>query len=141
MQAVLAPVQFVAFLVSLWLILRYLSSGEGYAVATASVIVKTVLLYAIMVTGSLWEKDVFGRYLFAEPFYWEDVVSVLVLALHSAYLGAVAFAILTPKHEMFLALSAYAAYVVNATQFLVKLRIGRAQRRAHCNMPEERVCP
>ena len=41
-----------------------------------------------MITGSIWEKDVFGRYLFAPAFFWEDVFSMLVLALHTAYLAA-----------------------------------------------------
>ena len=41
-----------------------------------------------MVTGAIWEKVVFGRYLFAPAFFWEDVFSMLVLALHTAYLVA-----------------------------------------------------
>jgi 3-vinyl bacteriochlorophyllide hydratase len=41
-----------------------------------------------MITGSIWEKVVFGKYLFARPFFWEDVFSMLVLALHTAYLYA-----------------------------------------------------
>ena len=89
-QGVLAPLQFAIFLVSLALVLRTLSTGEGLLAAQASVVVKTLALYAIMVTGSIWEKDVFGRYLFAPAFYWEDAVSMLVLALHTAYLAALA---------------------------------------------------
>ena len=50
--------------------------------------VKTLVLYTIMITGSIWEKEVFGRYLFAPAFFWEDVFSMLVLALHTAYLAA-----------------------------------------------------
>ena len=87
-QGVLAPLQFVAFLISLVLVLRFLVSGEGLAAATVSVLVKTALLYTIMVTGSIWEREVFGVYLFARPFFWEDVVSLLVLALHTAYVAA-----------------------------------------------------
>jgi 3-vinyl bacteriochlorophyllide hydratase len=124
-QGVLAPLQFLVFLVSLGLILRYLSTGEGLLAATVSIVVKTLVLYAIMITGSLWERDVYGRYLFAGPFFWEDVVSILVLALHTAYLGALVFDALPAHHQMFLALAAYAAYVVNATQFLLKLRAAR----------------
>ena len=89
-QGVLAPLQFLIFLVSLILVLRYLYTGEGQSVATISVVVKTLALYAIMITGSIWEKVVFGRYLFAPAFFWEDVFSMLVLALHSAYLVALA---------------------------------------------------
>jgi 3-vinyl bacteriochlorophyllide hydratase len=127
-QAVLAPLQFAAFLVSLGLVLRFLGTGEGLAAATTSVVIKTLLLYAIMVTGSLWERDVFGRYLFARSFFWEDVVSMLVLALHTAYLAALVLDGLSPRGQMYLALAAYASYVINATQFLLKLRAARKER-------------
>jgi 3-vinyl bacteriochlorophyllide hydratase len=127
-QAVLAPLQFAVFLVSLWLVLRYLATGEGIAAATVSVVVKTLVLYAIMITGSLWEREVFGKYLFAPAFYWEDVVSMLVLALHTAYLVALTTDVVDVRQQMLLALAAYAAYVVNATQFVLKLRAARQQR-------------
>jgi 3-vinyl bacteriochlorophyllide hydratase len=87
-QGILAPLQFVVFLVSLGLVIRYLLTGNGFEAATASVIIKTLVLYAIMVTGAIWEKVVFGKYLFADAFFWEDVVSMLVIALHTAYLAA-----------------------------------------------------
>ena len=124
-QGVLAPLQFVIFLVSLYLVLRYLDSGTGYALATGSIVVKTLVLYTIMVTGSIWEKNVFGCYLFARPFFWEDVFSILVLALHTAYLLALVSGLLTAQQLMILALAAYGAYVVNAAQFLLKLRAAR----------------
>jgi 3-vinyl bacteriochlorophyllide hydratase len=126
-QGVLAPVQFAVFMVSLGLVLRYLATGEGLGAATASVVVKTVVLYAIMITGSIWERDVFGRYLFAPAFYWEDVVSMLVLALHTAYLAALFTGMLHARGQMILALAAYSAYVVNAAQFVLKLRAARLE--------------
>jgi 3-vinyl bacteriochlorophyllide hydratase len=126
-QGVLAPVQFLVFLVSLGLVLRYLMRGEGLAIATASVVVKTLVLYTIMVTGSIWEKVVFGKYLFARPFFWEDVFSMLVLALHTAYLAALFTGALDARGQMLLALAAYATYVVNAAQFLLKLRAARLE--------------
>ncbi|GJE60401.1 2-vinyl bacteriochlorophyllide hydratase [Methylobacterium trifolii] len=126
-QGVLAPLQFLVFLASLALVLRTLATGEGLLAANASVVAKTLLLYAIMVTGSIWEKDVFGRYLFAPAFYWEDVVSMLVLALHTAYLACLATGALQPRALLLLALAAYASYVVNAAQFLLKLRAARLQ--------------
>lgn len=129
-QGVLAPVQFLVFLVSLVLVLRFLATGEGQAAAAMSVVVKTLTLYAIMVTGSLWEKVVFGRYLFAPAFYWEDVFSMLVLALHTAYLVALATGALEARGLMLLALAAYATYVINAGQFIYKLRMARLEGRA-----------
>lgn len=124
-QGILAPVQFLIFLVSLGFVLRYLATGEGLAAATASVVVKTLALYTIMITGCIWERRVFGRYLFAPAFYWEDMFSMLVLALHTGYLIAVATGFGDAQFQMWLALAAYAAYVVNAAQFVIKLRMAR----------------
>ena len=127
-QGVLAPIQFLVFLISLGLVLRYLKTGEGFEIATISIIVKTMTLYTIMITGAIWEKEVFGVYLFARPFFWEDVFSMLVLALHTAYLGTLATGALGARELMFLALAAYATYVINATQFILKLRAARRQQ-------------
>ena len=99
------------FSISLGLVLRYLATGEGLTAATASIVVKTFVLYAIMITGSIWEHDVFGRYLFAPAFFWEDVFSMLVLALHTAYLVALADRRARSPRQMLLALAAYATYV------------------------------
>jgi 3-vinyl bacteriochlorophyllide hydratase len=126
-QGVLAPVQFLIFLVSLALVIRFLWTGEGAWEATVSVVVKTLVLYTIMVTGCIWEKVVFGQYLFARPFFWEDVFSMAVLALHTAYLVALGTGALGTRGQMLLALAAYATYVINATQFLLKLRAARLQ--------------
>jgi 3-vinyl bacteriochlorophyllide hydratase len=133
-QAVLAPIQFAVFLVSLGLVIRYLVNGDGFAAATVSVVIKTLTLYAIMITGSIWEREVFGRYLFAPAFFWEDVFSMLVLGLHTAYLVALFTGWLTPTEQMLLALAAYASYAINATQFLLKLRTARLEGPAHEDM-------
>ena len=124
-QGILAPLQFLVFLVSLVLVFRYLGTGTGETAATISIVVKTLLLYAIMITGCIWEREVFGRYLFAPVFFWEDVVSMVVLALHTAYLFALISGSMDVRGQMLLALIAYAAYVVNAAQFLLKLRAAR----------------
>ena len=126
-QGILAPLQFAVFLISLMLVMRYLASGQGFYAATGSVLVKTVVLYIIMVTGAIWERDVFGRYLFAPAFFWEDVVSMLVLALHTTYLIALFSGAVDAERQMWLALAAYASYLVNATQFVMKLRAARLQ--------------
>lgn len=129
-QGILAPVQFLVFAVSLGLVLRFLVTGEGYAAATASILLKTVLLYTIMVTGAIWEKVVFGQYLFAPAFFWEDVVSFGVIALHSWYLFGLWTGALSDQAQMAVALAAYAAYSLNALQFLWKLRMARLDAEA-----------
>jgi 3-vinyl bacteriochlorophyllide hydratase len=78
-----------------------------------------------MVTGAIWERKVFGQYLFAPAFFWEDAVSMIVIALHTAYLAALVSGALDTRSMMFVALAAYATYVVNAAQFVLKLRAAR----------------
>ena len=123
-QGILAPLQFFVFAVSLLLVLRTMITGEGYALAQASILLKTALLYLIMVTGACWEKVVFGRYLFAGPFFLGrrrkhggDRASQRRSSCH--------FLALSVQAQLYLTLVAYAAYVVNAAQFLWKFRLAR----------------
>lgn len=129
-QGILAILQFGVFLVSLSLVARFAITGNGYEAATASVLLKTVALFAIMITGSIWERQVFGQWLLAPAFFWEDVVSFAVIALHAAYVAALFGGWLDPVQLMTLALVAYAAYAVNAGQFVLKLRAARIQTQA-----------
>lgn len=124
-QGILAPVQFLVFAVSLVLVARFLITGDGYTAATVSILLKTAILYTIMVTGAIWEKVVFGQYLFAPAFFWEDVVSFGVIALHTLYLYGLLTNSIPPLQLMLITLAAYAAYFLNATQFLLKLRRAR----------------
>jgi len=124
-QGLLAPAQFLVFIVSLFLVIRYLWTGEGYEAATISILIKTGFLYLIMVTGAIWEKVVFGCYLFAPAFFWEDVFSFIVIALHTAYVLALFDQSMTTTGLMTIALLAYATYVINAAQFIWKLRMAR----------------
>ena len=126
-QAILAPVQFLIFAISASLVLRFLITGTGLEPAAISVVIKTLALYAIMITGCIWEREVFGRYLFAPAFFWEDFVSMFVLALHTAYLGVWFFGSLHARYQMYIALLAYSAYLLNATQFVIKLRAARLE--------------
>lgn len=124
-QGVLAPLQFLVFLISVAFIIRFLLTGQGYLAATVSIVVKTAVLYLIMVTGAIWERVVFGQYLFAPAFFWEDVVSMLVMLLHTLYLVALFSGWLDAGALMMLALAAYVSYVINAIQFVIKLRQAR----------------
>jgi 3-vinyl bacteriochlorophyllide hydratase len=129
-QGILAPLQFLVMLISAALLVGYLAGRVGWGVAAGSVVVKTALLYAIMGTGSLWEREVFGRWLFARPFFWEDVGSMGVLALHTAYLWGLFAGGWAHETLAWVALAAYGAYVVNAGQFVWKLRLARREERS-----------
>jgi 3-vinyl bacteriochlorophyllide hydratase len=136
-QGVLAPVQFLIFGISLYWVVRSLQTGEHTDWALASVVIKTVVLYAIMVTGAIWEKVVFGQYLFAPAFYWEDVVSMLVMALHTAYVWAWWQGAWSANDLLWLALAAYGSYAINAAQYIRKLRMARLQKQpSTTSMPD-----
>ena len=127
-QGVLAPVQFLMFLVSLYLVVQSLQTGVNTDWALASVVLKTLVLYAIMITGAIWEKVVFGQYLFAPAFFWEDIVSMGVLALHTAYLWVWWQGLWSATDQLLLALAAYMSYGINAAQYIRKLRMARLQK-------------
>ena len=136
-QGFLAAFQFIVFAVSVCLITRFMVTGLGETAAIWSVVFKTMVLYAIMVTGSIWEKVVFDKWLFAHSFFWEDVFSFLVLGLHTAYLWSLYTGNMNTYQQLWLALAAYAAYTINAGQFLLKLRAARVQERATLAMHQE----
>ena len=123
-QAVLAPLQFCICFASIWFVVRYLYTGDGYLIATLSILFKTAILYLIMITGAIWEKEVFGQYLLAPAFFWEDIVSFFVIAFHTAYVLSLIMSLMDAEKLMWLALIAYLAYFINATQFLIKFRLG-----------------
>jgi len=140
-QGGLAIFQFLVFIWSLYLVLSCLITAQNAEWAKWSIVLKTLTLYTIMITGSLWEKVVFGQYLFAKAFFWEDVVSMGVIALHTVYIVSLFYPFLTLKEQMILILSAYTAYLINAVQFVLKLRAARlqeAQMKAHLNTPQDK---
>jgi 3-vinyl bacteriochlorophyllide hydratase len=140
-QGVLAPLQFLVFLVSITLVIRFLMTGKDYEIANYSILLKTFFLLIIMITGCIWEKVVFDKYLFAEAFFWEDVFSMLVIFLHLSYVYCLFTQTLSPQSLMILALCAYVAYFINAAQFIWKLRVARKeyevlQKRSTYQSPE-----
>ena len=50
-----------------------------------------------------------------------------MLALHTAYLAGLFSGALDTERQMWLALAAYFTYVVNAAQFIYKLRMARLE--------------
>ena len=124
-QAILAPLQFIVCIISLALVVRYLFTSEGYYIATVSIVVKSCLLFLIMITGAIWEKVVFGQFLFAKAFFWEDIVSFFVIFFHGLYLYVLLSGNFAPTSQMSVALFAYFLYFINAFQFLRKLRLAR----------------
>ena len=87
-QGILAPLQFFVFAVSLPLVLRTMSTGEGYALAQASILLKTALLYLIMVTVLVGKGRVRPLSL-RRPLFLGRRRKHGVIVLHSAVLLAI----------------------------------------------------
>jgi 3-vinyl bacteriochlorophyllide hydratase len=118
-QIILAPIQFLAFLISFFLVVRYLLTGEGYLIATVSVWIKIALIWAITITGMFWEKDVFGHYFMAREFFWEDLGNLIAILTHNAYFVAQWLG-WDDRAVMWVMVFAYTTYLFNAGQFIVK---------------------
>ena len=118
-QAILAPLQFLAFLISFALVVRYLTTGNGLLAAQISVLIQIALLWLITITGMLWEKEVFGQWFLAPEFFWEDVGNAVAMVFHNLYFVAVWLG-WSADATMTLMLVAYTTYLVNCTQFVVR---------------------
>lgn len=57
-QGVLAPLQFLVFLISATLVVRYLMTGNGLMAATVSVVIKTLVLYVMGLRENVWVDSV-----------------------------------------------------------------------------------
>ena len=127
-QMILAPIQFLAFLISLGLVVRYLATGQGYAIANASVLIKIGLLWAITITGMIWEYEIFGHYFLAREFFWEDVGNAVAMLTHNIYFLARALH-WSDRAVMTLMLLAYCTYLINCAQFVRRgIQAGRQRR-------------
>jgi len=127
-QFILAPIQFVVFLISFALVIRYLATGEGYWIATISVWIKIALIWALTITGMLWEHDIYGKYFMAPEFFWEDLGNLIAIITHNAYFVAI-WLNLDERTVMWVMVFAYVTYLFNAGQFIVKGIQSAKQRR------------
>jgi 3-vinyl bacteriochlorophyllide hydratase len=115
-QAIAAAIQFIIFVTSLVLVIRFFSTGQGYELATVFGVAKVLLLYFMTVTGIAWEDEVFGQMFLAKAFFWEDMGNLLSLAGNTLYLFTLLAGL--PKETQMLAMAiALATYVVNFAQF------------------------
>lgn len=126
-QTVLAPLQFLTFIVSLILIVRYLTTGDGYTIANLSVLIKIAMLWLITITGMFWEKEVYGKWFLAPEFFWEDAFNAVAMFMHNLYFVAL---LLGWSHDgiMTLMLVAYITYLINFAQFFWRGLRARKQR-------------
>ena len=129
MQIILAPIQFVAFLISFGLVIHYLLTGQGYLITTVSIWVKISLIWALTITGMLWEYDMYDHYFMAKEFFWEDLGNLIAILTHNAYFVA-KWVGADERTVMWVMVFAYVTYLFNAAQFVVRGIRSARQRRA-----------
>jgi 3-vinyl bacteriochlorophyllide hydratase len=118
-QIILAPIQFLAFIISFILVVSYLITGHLHLAATISVWIKIALIWALTITGMLWEKDMYDHYFMAKEFFWEDLGNLIAILTHNAYF-VVQWLGWDDRSVMYVMLFAYFTYLFNAAQFIVK---------------------
>ena len=128
-QIILAPIQFLAFLISFVLVIRYLVTGEGYLIATLSVWIKIFLIWVLTITGMLWEYDMFDHYFMAKEFFWEDLGNLIAIITHNLYFVAIWLGA-SERVVMWVMVFAYVTYLLNAGQFVARGVRSAQQRRA-----------
>jgi 3-vinyl bacteriochlorophyllide hydratase len=118
-QIILAPIQFLAFIISFSLVIRYLATGEGHMAATISIWIKIALIWALTITGMLWEHDMFDHYFLAKEFFWEDIGNLIAIITHNLYFVAQWMGA-SERTVMWVMVFAYITYLFNAAQFIVR---------------------
>jgi 3-vinyl bacteriochlorophyllide hydratase len=81
--------QLGVFVVSLVLVALYALHVVAFSAVHLSVLIKIAFMVGAVITGSLWERDVYGKWWFAHEFFIEDVMTLNVFLLHVGYLVAV----------------------------------------------------
>jgi 3-vinyl bacteriochlorophyllide hydratase len=112
--------QLGVFLVSVVLLALYAGHLAPFAAVYLSVLLKIVFMAGAIVTGSLWEHDVFGEWWFAEEFFVEDVMTVNVFLLHVAVVVTF-FALPNELGTVAgLLVFAYVIYAINVAQYIAQ---------------------
>jgi len=122
--------QLLMFFVSAILLTMYARGAVSFSVVHESVLFKIALMLGAIITGALWEKDVFGAYWFAPEFMGEDTMTVIVFILHVSYLTMVFAHPENIGYQVSMLVMAYTVYVVNVAQYVIRTSQVSNQQRA-----------
>ncbi len=112
--------QLGVFVVSVALLVLNAVHVVPFTAVYLSVLFKIILMVGAIVTGSLWEHDVFGEWWFAEEFFVEDAMTVNVFLLH---VGVVIWYFQQPQNLGPIAgllVFAYVIYAINVAQYIIQ---------------------
>ncbi len=111
--------QLGVFLVSLVLLGLYFAHDVPFLTVHVSVLTKIAFMIGAVITGSLWEHDVFGKWWFAHEFFIEDVMTLNVFLLHIGYLVVVYAWPENTRAILAMLGMAYAVYGLNVGQYIL----------------------
>jgi len=115
--------QLLAFFVSVGFLIGYFRGAVSMEAVHQSVLVKVALMLGAIITGALWEKDVFGQYWFAPEFLAEDTMTLNVFILHISYLGLAAANPENITVQIGMLIVAYGVYIANVAQYVVRTAV------------------
>ena len=118
--------QLGVFAVSVALLGLYAFHLVAFTAVYLSVVLKIALMAGAIVTGALWEHDVFGEWWVAEEFFVEDVMTLNVFLLHLAVVVAFFTLPEAPGTVAGLLAFAYVMYAINVAQYLAQHARARA---------------
>ena len=120
-QLVLAPIQFVVFIVGVILTFMYYNGSlENFSLVTWALLIKTIFLVVLFVTGAFFEKEIFDIWVYSPEFFWEDIGSSVATIVHFLYF-VLAYLGFSQEALIWTAFAAYFTYVVNAAQYLIRI--------------------
>ncbi|ACF15167.1 2-vinyl bacteriochlorophyllide hydratase [Chloroherpeton thalassium ATCC 35110] len=120
-QLYLAPIQFVVFIIGVILTVMYYHGAlEDFSIVTWALLIKTLFLVVLFVTGAFFEKEIFDIWVFSPEFLWEDIGSSIATTVHFLYF-ILAYMGKSEDVLVWTAFAAYFSYVVNAIQYLVRI--------------------
>jgi 3-vinyl bacteriochlorophyllide hydratase len=110
--------QLLAFLVSVGFLIAYFEGAVSFYAVHVSVLVKIGLMVGAVLTGSFWERDVYGYWWFAPEFLQEDVMTLIVFLFQLTYLAMVGFHSDLRVAVVAVLIIAYAVYLGNVAQYI-----------------------
>jgi 3-vinyl bacteriochlorophyllide hydratase len=112
--------QLGVFAVSAVLLIMYFFHLTTFSTVFLSVLIKIVFMIGAVITGSLWEKDVYGAWWFAYDYFIEDVMTLNVFLLHIAFLVTAYLWSSNMQAVISMLLVAYGVYFLNVIQYIVR---------------------
>jgi len=122
--------QLLVFCVSVALLVAYLRGAVPFWVVHLSVLTKIGLMVGAVVTGSLWEHDMYGYWWFAPAFMVEDVMTLIVFITQLGYLLMQALHPQSMPAVLTMLVLAYTIYLANVAQYIHKTQRVKHDTRA-----------